>query len=279
MRGFHSFSSAAFFAKHPGEKLTMSLPDIYCTIISALQWRKNGNTISLLTDSAGAEFFSSLGINDIWDEIKVVIPDDLDGIDPIMFWAGGKLLALQQFPAPCAMIDTDFIVWENPDFADKIIAAHEEELMPSVYPDISTFRLKGKVLDDGLDYTTLPLNTAFLYIPDEDFKQYYTSRAIAFMKSAVYGGDYLTYMVFAEQRLLPMLAKRCGMPYTTLLDKDTLFLPQNKYTHLWGAKQQMRDNPEQQELFCKRCRERITNSFPEFNLPGVPPYSVPPLDK
>ena len=191
MNGFHSFSSAAFFAKNPGRKLTMSLPDIYCTVISALQWRKNGNSITMLTDSAGAELFSALGINDIWNDIRIVIPDDLDGIDPVMFWAGGKLIALQQFPAQCAMIDTDFIVWEDPPFEDKIIAAHEEDLMPSVYPDVSSFRLKGKVLDEGLDYTTLPLNTAFLYIPDEDFKQYYTSRSIAFMKSAVYGGDYL----------------------------------------------------------------------------------------
>ena len=98
--------------------------------------------------------------------------------------------------------------------------------------------MKGKVLDEGLDYATLPLNTAFLYIPDEDFKQYYTSRSIAFMKSAVYGGDYLTYMVFAEQRLLPMLAKRCGIGYTTLLDKD--------------------------RLFCERCKKRIRKSYPEY---------------
>ena len=184
MNGYHTYSSAAFFAKNPGKKLTMSLPDIYCTVISALQWRKNGNSITMLTDSAGAELFSALGINDIWNDIKVVIPDDLDGIDPVMFWAGGKLIALQQFSAPCAMIDTDFIVWEDPPFEDKIIAAHEEELMPSVYPDVSSFRLKGKVLDEGLDYTTLPLNTAFLYIPDEDFKQYYTSRSIALQKGA-----------------------------------------------------------------------------------------------
>lgn len=264
MNGFHSFSSAAFFAKNPGKKLTMSLPDIYCTVISALQWRKNGNSITMLTDSAGAELFSALGINDIWNDIKVVIPDDLDGIDPVMFWAGGKLIALQQFSAPCAMIDTDFIVWEDPPFEDKIIAAHEEDLMPSVYPDVSSFRLKGKVLDEGLDYTTLPLNTAFLYIPDEDFKQYYTSRSIAFMKLAVYGGDYLTYMVFAEQRLLPMLAKRCGIGYTTLLDKDRLFLPQSRYTHLWGAKQKMRDDKAQLDKFCERCRERIRKSYPEY---------------
>ena len=71
MNGFHSFSSAAFFAKNPGKKLTMSLPDIYCTVISALQWRKNGSSITMLTDSAGAELFSALGINDIWNDIKV----------------------------------------------------------------------------------------------------------------------------------------------------------------------------------------------------------------
>ena len=82
MNGFHSFSSAAFFAKNPGRKLIMSLPDIYCTVISALQWRKNGNSITMLTDSAGAELFSALGINDIWNDIRIVIPDDLDGIDP-----------------------------------------------------------------------------------------------------------------------------------------------------------------------------------------------------
>ena len=97
MNGFHSFSSAAFFAKHPGEKLSMSLPDIYCTVISALQWRKNGNSITMLTDSAGAELFSALGINDIWNDIKVVIPDDLDGIDPLCSGQAASLLLCNSF--------------------------------------------------------------------------------------------------------------------------------------------------------------------------------------
>ena len=142
--------------------------------------------------------------------------------------------------------------------------AYRQRRSRAFFPDVSSFRLKGKVLDEGLDYSVLPLNTAFLYIPDEDFKQYYTSRSIAFMKSAVYGGDYLTYMVFAEQRLLPMLAKRCGIEYTTLLDKDRLFLPQSKYTHLWGAKQKMRDDKAQLDKFCERCRQRIRKSYPEY---------------
>ena len=85
------------------------------------------------------------------------------------------------------------------------------------------------------------------------------------MKRAKKGGDYLTYMVFAEQRLLPMLCKKCGIEYKTLLDKDELFLPQNSYTHLWGAKQAMRDDKEQYDRFIASCIRRIEKSYPEYS--------------
>ena len=223
--------------------------------------------IAIPRQPIGAEFFSALGIEKVWDGgIVTAIPDDLEGIDPVMFWAGGKLFALRSFKAPCVMIDTDFIIWENPDFSDKIIAAHEEYLNPDIYPPPTVFKVSPDALGAGLDYSTLPLNTAFLYIPDEDFKQYYTSQAIAFMKSAEHCGDYLTYMVYAEQRLLPMLAKRCGIKYGTLLDKDRLFFPQKKYTHLWGAKQKLRDDKEQYEKFCRKCADRIYTSFPDYKF-------------
>ena len=150
------------------------------------------------------------------------------------------------------------------DFKDELIAAHEEYLNPSIYPDTDTFDMVDYTFPDGLDYTLPALNTAFLYMPDEDFKQYYTSQAITFMKKAKKGGDYLTYMVFAEQRLLPMLCKKCGMKYKTLLDKDQLFFPQNNYTHLWGAKQAMRDDMAERERFIRSCIERIGRTYPDY---------------
>lgn len=265
MNGFHIFSTAPFFAKNPGKKLSVEKAEAYCTVISALQWRKQNGSITMITDRRGAELFKDIGITDIWDSLDDSLSENADDLDPIMFWAGAKLLALQKFPAPCAMIDTDFIVWDKLDFGNSLIAAHEEELLPDIYPDISHFDMNGYTFPDGLDYSLKALNTAFLYMPDEDFKQYYTAQSIAFMKSAARGGDYLTYMVFAEQRLLPMLCKKCGIEYKTLMDYTRLFLPQEKYTHLWGAKQAMQDDRKKAERFCSKCRDRIENSFPGYS--------------
>ncbi len=264
MNAFHIFSAAPFFAKNGEKPLAMDKTDIYCTVISALRWRQKNGSITMITDKNGEELFRKIGITEIWDSLDGSLDCNIDGIDPIMFWAGAKLLALQKYPAPCVMLDTDFIVWDKLDFGDKIIAAHEEDLNPDIYPDISAFDMADFTFADGLDFTLPALNTAFLYIPDESFKQYYTSQAIAFMKSAKKGGDYLTYMVFAEQRLLPMLAKKCGIEYNVLMDKDRLFFPQKKYTHLWGAKQVMRDEKPQAQKFCEGCRKRIHLSFPDY---------------
>lgn len=265
MRAFHIFSSAPFFAKNKGRELTIDKTEIYCTVLSALSWREKNGSIIMITDKKGEQLFRNIGITDIWDDIDGSLEMDSEEIDPVMFWAGGKLIALQKYPAPCVMIDTDFIVWDKLQFDNKLIAAHEEYLNPSVYPDINTFDMDNYTFPDGLDYSLPALNTAFLYMPDEDFKQYYTAQAITFMKRAKKGGDYLTYMVFAEQRLLPMLCKKCGIEYKTLLDKDELFLPQNSYTHLWGAKQAMRDDKEQYDRFIASCIRRIEKSYPEYS--------------
>ncbi len=263
MNAFHIFSSAPFFAKNKGP-LRLDKTEIYCMVISALMWKRNNGSISLITDKEGGAFFEKTGITDIWDKVQIAL-DKNDDFDHTMFWAGGKILALRDFPAPCVMIDTDFIVWKKLTFSDTLIAAHEEDLNPDIYPDIKTFDMSDYTFADGLDMTLPALNTAFLYMPDEDFKQYYVSQSIAFMKKAKRGGDYLTYMVFAEQRLLPMLAKKCGIRYTTLLDKDMLFLPQDSYTHLWGAKQAMRDDKVLREKFIENSKRRIQETFPEHS--------------
>lgn len=237
--------------------------DLYCTAISALQWRKNGGKITMCCDSFYEEFYRAAGLCELWDDINVCVADDLEGIDPVMFWAGGKLLALRSVNAPIVMLDTDFIVWKNPAFGGEIIAAHREDISDGIYPPLSYFRTAGHILPDFSE-DVLPLNTAFLYIPDEDFKEFYTTQAIAFMKSAEKGGDFLKYMVFAEQRLCAMCAEFTGTPVKTLLDKDALFFPQADFTHLWGAKQAMRDYHELRLDFLNRCRERIKRDFPDY---------------
>lgn len=262
MNAIHIVSTAPFFAKG-GKEYSMEDFDLYCTALSALCWRRFNGKITLCADEKGAEYFQKIGFAPLWDEISVCVPNDLGGVDPAMFWAGGKIFALAAVDAPVAMVDTDFIVWKKLEFGQEIIAAHREELMPDVYPPLRFFRANGHVIPPFSE-SVLPLNTAFLYLPDNDFKEFYTSQAIAFMKSAVSCGDPLRYMVFAEQRMLAMCADYTGTPVKTLLDKDHLFFPQDSFTHLWGAKQAMRDNPALRADLIAKFRKRLLGDFPEY---------------
>lgn len=262
MDSIHIASFAPAMAKGKREVSAEDF-DLYCTALSALAWRKSNGKITLCCDNHFAEYYRKIGFDGIWDNINVCVADDLDGINPLMFWAGGKLLALSKVSAPVVMIDTDFIVWKKQEFGDELIAAHRENISDNIYPPLSFFRTRKHIIPDFSE-EVLPLNTAFLYIPDEDFRRFYTSQAIAFMKSAVPCGDFLKYMVFAEQRLVAMCADYTGTRVRTLLDKDRLFYPQSDYTHLWGAKQAMRDNPELRGDFIKRCRARLLSEFPDY---------------
>ena len=262
MNAIHIASFAPAAAKGETEPNVEDF-DLYCTVFSALQWRKNGGSVTMCCDSAFAEYYKRIGFEDIWNSISVCVSDDLEGVDPLMFWAAGKLFALREVSAPIVMIDTDFIAWKNPEFGDELIAAHREDISDGIYPPLSFFKTRGHILPDFSE-DVLPLNTAFLYIPDNDFKEFYTSQAIAFMKSAVKCDDYLKYMVFAEQRIAAMCAEYTGTPVKTLLDKDDLFRPQSDFTHLWGAKQAMRDHPELRGDFIEKCRARLFGDFGEY---------------
>lgn len=262
MNAIHIASAAPAFAKGKTELKAEDF-DLYCTALSALCWQKFNGKITLCCDGKYAEYYQKIGFTELWDDVRVCVPDDLEGIDPLMFWAGGKLLALRETDAPVVMIDTDFIVWKSLSFGDEIIAAHRENISDGIYPPLSYFKTKSHIIPDFSE-EVLPLNTAFLYIPDNDFKEFYTGQAISFMKSAKSCGDFLKYMVFAEQRLVAMCADYTGVPVKTLLDKDMLFRPQGDFTHLWGAKQAMRDNPDWRADFLGKCKSRLIEEFPEY---------------
>ncbi len=109
MDAIHIISTAPFYAKG-GRDFRVEDFDLYCAALSALCWRRYNGRITLCADSRGAEYYRGIGFEGLWDGIDVCVPDDLDGIDPAMFWAGGKLLALSKREAPVVMLDTDFIV-------------------------------------------------------------------------------------------------------------------------------------------------------------------------
>ena len=234
--------------------------DILCQIISALSWQRHNGKIGLVADENAINALGKL--TKIYD--KVLPLPEMNGIDNIAFWAGGKIFALGELTAPCAVIDTDFIVWEHLALKDGVTVAHREPINPFVYPNFDAFKM-----DDGYEFNPKwnwaeePCNTAFMYFSDNDFKNYYVEQSKEFMKNAHNCDSVLTYMVFAEQRMLAMCAKEQGVAVNALMDYEHLG-EDKRFTHLWGYKQVLKENKTEHDAFCKRCAARIEKDFPEY---------------
>ena len=228
--------------------------EIFSTVLSALKWREHNGKISMITDTTGYNFYKKNNLLSLWDNVETTL-DEMPPINTEMFWAAGKLFALKNQSAPIAVLDTDFIVWAPLAFDNlsDVTVIHFEDLYPDVYPEKEHFKLnKNYIWDKDFDWNLKACNTAFSVIKNTDFLNYYTKTALEFMENSLDCNDNLTYMVFAEQRLIHMCAKKLGLEVKAISDLD-----------IWGMKQQMRDNPALRYDFSKRCATRIKKDFPD----------------
>lgn len=267
MQAFHSFWSKPNCVKNDG-RIVMPAYEMLVLVLSALKWKQINGPVKMITDSAGADFFAANGLENLWSEPIDTSLDSLgDDIDPFLFWAAGKLYALRKMPCPCVILDTDMIIWQDISnlFQQDVIAAHAESLSNPVYPDPNGFCMKtGYSFPDEWDFSVKPVNTAFLYMPDSDLRDYYVASAFAFMASLEPSGvDPVISMCFAEQRILPMCVGTKKRRITYLLDDQDLY-HQQIATHLWGHKKVLSETPRERDLFCVKCIKRILLEFPEW---------------
>lgn len=265
MRAFHSCWTRPFFARNPGAAFEVEPFELLTTALSALEWRAAGGSICMVTDGAGAAYYHAHKLEMLWDGgVRVELDRIPLVIDPCVYWAAGKLFALQRMELPCVMLDTDFIVWK--DISGLLegcdcAAIHREDLVDSIYPPLPAFEFDEGLDLSGLDWEVRPLNTALAYFAGRELRDRYCGKAIDIMLHSSRARDTLIYMVFAEQRLLAMLAK--GSRVAELSDLAALFTSgQALFTHVWGFKQQMRDDPQAYEAFCRRCAGRLLRDFP-----------------
>lgn len=267
MQAFHSNWTAPALARDPHAVYTVEPFELLTTALSALLWQRENGTIAMLCDSRAAGYYDRLGLSGLWDGGLRPVLDDLDpAIDPTCFWAAGKLHALRAMDDPCVMIDTDFIVWRDLSAvwpSTRLATIHREDILPDIYPGPAALHLHRPFDLAGLDWSVRPANTALAYFGDPAFTRLYTDTALDFMRAASPADDRLIYMVFAEQRLLAMLARRAGIPLDSFSELPALFTSgQPWFTHVWGFKQQMRDAPPLYADFCRRCAVRLMRDFP-----------------
>lgn len=249
MNGIHILSTSPTYKA--GKKYSPLFFELGSFVLSALLWKKFNGPIKLYTDEAGIDYITSQGLDSLWDSIDI---DTLAGIpkyiDQKVFWAGSKLFALQVEKCPVAMVDTDLFIWKdiNPICQDKaLVILHQEEFIDCYPPQKSLTTARGYAFQDWMDWSVKPCNTAFAYFSDESLKSFYCYEAVRFMSGNDQPSIYEnSQMVFAEQRLLAMCAKKMGVNIFTLID-DPFDKNNTLFTHLWGAKRIARKNNTQRK--------------------------------
>ncbi len=268
MKAFHAFWTAPNRLKNGGEVV---LPDyeLLTMMLSALKWREKNGSIRMVTDSAGAAFFTRAGLAELWDD---GLDTSLDGmppaLDPRLFWAAGKLEALRRAEAGRAMLDVDLIFWESigARCKDGVTVAHREALTPMVYPDPhAAFSLDPSyAFPSEWDFSLPAANTAFLRITSGALRDYYAKEAFRFMSALrMPDADPTVAMCFAEQRILPMCAAAKGVAVHALLNEERLD-DQSFATHLWGFKRALATSPGQRVEYCLGCAARLLRDFPAW---------------
>ena len=252
------------------EKFALHDFELFVLILSALEWRKLGGKIKLVTDKIGAEYLNERGLLNTWNVVEI----ELDAMKSLainenVFWAGAKIFALSLQEMPCVSMDLDFILWKPIDFTaygKDLAVIHRENICAAVYPSRECFKFRnGWQLPSFLNWSVRPCNAAFVYFGSNLLVRKYSDFAIKFMQNADVEDDRLTYMVFAEQRWLAMCAKHFGIPVHEFSSLEELFSGNQKYfTHIWGYKQRLRNNPTEAEKLCRQCAARLEHDFPKF---------------
>jgi len=255
-----------------GKHFSMNNAEILTMVVSALMWQKYNGSIKLYTDNAGYAFIRSRKLSALWDGgiDTELLENNNYPIDPEIFWAAGKIIALEAQACPCVMLDTDLIVTlpiQHLLEHTAITALHSEALNSEVYLNPSLLKKpSGFHFPDDYNWNVLPSNTAFLYIKDESFRNLYLNESKRFMfRNMEKPTEMVSQMVFAEQRLLSICADRQQLPINYLLS-DPFSLLNSSVIHLWGFKSLLRQNENVQVIYSKQLIEKFGEELSGYPL-------------
>ena len=266
--GIHILSTAPSRQMRAGKPFGIPFFELACLALSAVMWRKLNGPIKFYVDQEGYDWFKERDLLGLWDSVDnetvEAIPEE---INQNVFWASAKLFALRQERKPVAMVDTDLIVWiplERRLKGSRLTVLHREDLAECYLPGFLLKTREGYQFDPDWDWTARPCNTAFAWFGDAGFKDRYLDAAIDFMwNNKERAMENVSQMVFAEQRILAMQAVKERVQIHTLVN-DPFQRDNEIFTHLWGAKNIARNDPEQCGLLVKALMNKLRSASPEM---------------
>ena len=225
---------------------TYDVPDyqILYTILSALRWKMYNGPIKLYTDSVGLSFYKQLGITELYDEIDIDFLNNLDPVDPALFWTSGKIQALQNEKEPFVFLDQDFIVrGKIPEhfYKREIGIGHWEIPRGHYYFTEERWKRDIKHMDfpEGYNIHAYSPNTSFLYFSNPKIVDEYVTWHKKMIST---DGDNIPewFWLATDQSILGHVIREGKYPTSTLTDK--VFLADNDYgtkeTRKYGLSEQ-----------------------------------------
>jgi len=262
--------------------------EILMQILSARMWQIRHGKVNLIADAKSLVYFKKIGVTDIYDEVEELDVSLLEGIDPKIYFAAGKISAqLQASGDHLAFIDTDLLISSEVDRFDqeKLTVFHREFQEKSVYPNL----WEHWQTEIPWDLCTQPINCALVYWPDEELRRNYAAMSLKFMRANTYHGRFRanSLMVTAEQRLLALYLKWKGVTPDYYI-KD-IYLPDidagivrwqssdegtnietisEEFIHLWGHKSILRNDPIQAAEYTMKLFD-ICQRYPELEVESI----------
>lgn len=271
---------------------------ILTLILSAMQWKKtNAGKLTFYADKRTLDFFDKYGLTDLWDECDSDTLDkeiDQEHYDVANFYTIGKFIALRKELCPCALVDTDLVIWNDlqPVLEGRNAAfTHWETSFETPWyckkEQLSTG--PDYKFHDAWDFNSLAANTSFIYFNHDKMKHYYVDCALQYMwDNRVHcPKPENPELIFVEQRLLTMCLDEMNLKNSArpLIDivwngqkgefeysKDILphgwkFFDldnQSIATHTWIAKSMIEKNNKYRTYMCCQAIEIILESDPEM---------------
>jgi hypothetical protein len=239
---------------------TYDLPDyqILYTILSAVKWKEFNGPINLYTDSIGLSFYKQLGILGLYNEINIEFLNNLDNVDPALFWTSGKIQALQNEKEPFVFLDQDFIVKDKipQEFYQKDMGiGHWEIPRGHYYFTQEKWEQDIKHLDFPKNYNVNAHspNTSLLYFSNPKIVEDYVGWHKKMIAS---NGDDIPewFWLATDQGILGHVIREGKYATTTLSDK--IFLADNDYgtvlTQKYGLSEQW-----YYPVYCDRRKDQL----------------------
>lgn len=281
----------------PGTKDEFSDFNLLTMIVSSLKMRSYGHRTKLYCDSYTVHKMEELHLSDVWN---ILDGESLDQqIDSAIyntssFFNIGKFFILDMESAPCMLMDTDLILWENPhEFLDQAaLFTHWEAVWPYTewYCQKESLHLPdGYSLKKTWDFRLPAANTSIMYFKYDRLKNYYCREALKFLRHNFFTSKFInSELLFVEQRLFLMcLQEMQALKFTKPLI-DIVWNPTKGYftskhpncswwnfylpdpsehiTHTWISKKAMERNQKYRNYYCCRLLEEIQKLSPGILL-------------